>query len=178
VPFPVLLLFGFGLGAGAALAGAAELRVSPRSVLLTDGFGAFAAFMVLLLVPTSVYFYIFHGDWFLLYTVDVRRVPSAIALIGFAAELGIGLLGFGLSASCIRSARPAWSIALIGMSMFAAAGVVFLFPERLKLVGSIRQYRGGFGLVNYGGPLMQSAIVMGILLVWGAIYLVVRVRRG
>jgi len=178
VPFPVLFLFGFGLGAAAALADAGELRVSPRPVLLTDGFGAFTAFMLLLLVPTSVYFYIFHGDWFMLYTVDVRYVPSAIALIGFAVEFGIGLLGFGLSASCIRSARPAWSIALIGASAFAAAAVVFLCPERLKVVGSIRQYRGGFGLVSYGGPLMQSAIVMGILLVWGAVYLLVRIRRG
>ena len=96
MPFTTLLLLGFGVGAAAALAGAAELRVSPRPVLLSDSFGAFVAFMLLLLVPVSVYFYVFHGDWFMLYTVDVRRIPSALALLGFALELAVGLLGFAV----------------------------------------------------------------------------------
>ena len=50
--------------------------------------------MLLLLLPVSLYFYVFHGDWFMLYTFDVRRVPSALALFGFAVELAVGLLGF------------------------------------------------------------------------------------
>ena len=162
----------------AALAGAAELRVSPRPVLLSDSFGAFVAFMLLLLVPVSVYFYVFHGDWFMLYTVDVRRIPSALALLGFALEILVGLLGFGLSALCVRNARTNWALAILLACAIAAVGVVFVCPERLRVVGSFRQYRGGFGLVGYGGALLQGALAMGSLLLAGAAFLIVRIRRG
>jgi len=178
LPFTTLLLLGFGVGAAAALAGAAELRVSPRPALLSDSFGAFVAFMLLLLVPVSVYFYVFHGDWFMLYTVDVRRVPSALALFGFAVELAVGLLGFGLSALCVRSARSNWALAIVALCALAAVSVVFVCPERLRMVGSFRQYRGGFGLARYGGALMQGALAMGSLLLAGAVFLIARIRRG
>jgi len=178
VPFTSLLFFGLGLGAASALAGANELRVSPRPVLLTDSFAAFAAFMLLLLLPASAYFYVFHGDWFLLYTVDVRRVPSALALVGFVLEFGIGLLGFGVSAMCVRAARTTWAHATVAICAVAAISVLFICPERLRLVGSFREYRGGFGLVNYGGALMQGALAMGGLLLAGATFLVIRIRRG
>ena len=178
MPFTTLLLLGFGVGAAAALAGAAELRVSPRPVLLSDSFGAFVAFMLLLLVPVSVYFYVFHGDWFMLYTVDVRRIPSALALLGFALELAVGLLGFAVSALCVRNARTSLALGIVLACAFAALSVVFVCPERLRLVGSFRQYRGGFGLVGYGGALLQGALAMGSLLLAGAIFLIVRIRRG
>jgi hypothetical protein len=178
LPFTTLLLLGFGVGAAAALAGAAELRVSPRPALLSDSFGAFAAFMLLLLLPVSIYFYVFHGDWFMLYTVDVRRIPSALALLGFAVELAVGLLGFGLSALCVRNARTSWALAIVVVCALAAVSVVLLCPERLRLVGSFRQYRGGFGLARYGGSLLQGALAMGSLLLAGAVFLIVRIRRG
>ena len=178
MPFTTLLLLGFGVGAAAALAGAAELRVSPRPVLLSDSFGAFVAFMLLLLVPVSVYFYVFHGDWFMLYTVDVRRIPSALALLGFALELAVGLLGFAGSAFGARRARPRLALRMVLACAFAALSVVVVCPERLRLVGSFRQYRGGFGLVGYGGALLQGALAMGSLLLAGAIFLIVRIRRG
>ena len=178
MPFTTLSLLGFGIGAAAALAGAAELRVSPRPALLSDSFGAFAAFMLLLLLPVSVYFYVFHGDWFMLYTVDVRRIPSALALLGFAVELAVGLLGFGLSALCVRSGRTNWAVAFAALCAIAAVSVVFVCPERLRVVGSFRQFRGGFGLVRYGGALMQGALAMGSLLLAGAAFLILRIRRG
>lgn len=178
MPFTSLLFFGLGLGAASALAGANELRVSPRSVLLTDSFVAFTAFMLLLLLPASAYFYVFHGDWFLLYTVDVRTIPSALALLGFALEFALGLLGFGLSAFCVRAARTTWSHATVAICAVAALGIVFICPERLRVVGSFRQYRGGFGLVNYGGALLQGALALGSLLLAGATFLMLRIRRG
>lgn len=178
MPFTTLLLLAFGMGAASALAGASELRVSPRSVLFTESFAAFAAFMLLLLVPASAYFYVFHGDWFMLYTVDVRRVPSALALLGFGAELAVGLLGFGLSAVCVRSARSSWALATVILCGLAAIAIVFVCPERLRVVGSFRQYRGGFGLASYGGALLQGALAMGGLLVAGAAFLILRIRRG
>ncbi|MEY4577391.1 MAG: hypothetical protein RL701_2094 [Pseudomonadota bacterium] len=178
MPFTTLLLLAFGMGAASALAGASELRVSPRAVLFSDSFAAFAAFMLLLLVPASAYFYVFHGDWFMLYLLDVRRVPSALALLGFAVEVAVGLLGFGLSALCVRAARTSWSLATIIVCAIAAVGIVFVCPERLRVVGSFRQYRGGFGLVSYGGALMQGALAMGGLLLAGAAFLILRIRRG
>ena len=178
MPFTTLLLLAFGMGAASALAGANELRVSPRPILLSDSFAAFFAFMLLLVLPVSLYFYVFHGDWFMLYTVDVRRVPSALALFGFAVELAVGLVGFAGSALCVRTSHANWAIGAVVVSVIAAVSVVFLCPERLRVVGSFRQYKGGFGLVSYGGALLQGALAMGGLLTAGASFLIVRIRRG
>ena len=178
MPFTTLSLLGLGIGAAAAVAGATELRVSPRPALLSDSFAAFGAFMLLLLVPVSVYFYLFHGDWFMLYTVDVHTIPSGLVLLGFAAQVGLGLLGFFYAALCVRSARMSWALVLIAMCAFAAVGVVFVVPERLRVMGSFRQYWGGFGLEPFGGALFQGAIAMGVFLVFGTVYLLIRIRRG
>jgi hypothetical protein len=178
LPFTTLLFLALGLGAAAALAGANELRVSPRPVLLSDSFAAYAAFMLLLLVPVSAYFYVFHGDWFMLYLIDVARVPSALAVLGFGVEFALGLLGFGLSALWVRAARPSWSLVMALVCAAAAAGIVLVCPERVRLVGSFRQYRGGFGLVEYSGALMQGALAMGGLLLAGTAFLLLRIRRG
>jgi len=45
-------------------------------------------------------------------------------------------------------------------------------------MGSFRQYWGGFGLEPYGGALFQGAIAMGVFLVFGMVYLLIRIRRG
>lgn len=152
--------------------------MSPRPALLSDSFAAFGAFMLLLLVPVSVYFYLFHGDWFMLYTVDVHTVPSGLVLLGFAAEVGLGLLGFFCAAVCVRSARMSWAIALIALCALAAFSVVLIVPERLRVMGSFRQYWGGFGLEPYGGALFQGAVAMGAFLAFGTVYLLIRIRRG
>jgi len=178
LPFTTLSLLGFGVGAAAAAAGAGELRVSPRPALLSDSFGAFAAFLLLLLVPVSVYFYLFHGDWFMLYTVDVRAVPSAVVVLGFVAEAGLGLLGFVAAGLCIRSGHLSWAVAIALSSGLAAISVVFACPERLRVTGSFRQFWGGFGLEPYGGPLLHGALAMGSFLLFGTIYLLFRIRRS
>lgn len=178
MPFTTLLFLALGLGAAAALAGANELRVSPRPVLLSDSFAAYAAFMLLLLVPVSAYFYVFHGDWFMLYLIEVARVPSALALLGFGVEFVLGLLGFALSAWWVRSARSAWSLVMALLCAAAAAAVLVLCPERMRVVGSFRQFRGGFGLAPYGGALMHGALAMGGLLLAGSVFLLLRIRRG
>jgi hypothetical protein len=166
------------MGAASALAGAHELRVSPRPVMLSDSFAAYVAFTLLLLLPSSVYFYVFHGDWFLLYLADVRRVPSALALLGFFGELVIALLGFGFAAVCVRSQRNPWVIGALSLCAIGAIGVIIAVPDRLRVVGTFRQYRGGFGLVSYGGALLQGALAMGGLLCVGGTFLLFRIRRG
>lgn len=178
LPFTTLLFLAFGIGAASALAGAHELRVSPRPAVLSDSFAALVAFTLLLLLPVSVYFYVFHGDWFLLYLVDVRRVPSALAMLGFFVEFVIATLGFGLAAICLRSQRNPWVFGALVLCAIGALGVVAVAPERLRMVGTFRQYRGGFGLVSYGGALLQGALAMGGLLTVGGAFLLFRIRRG
>jgi hypothetical protein len=166
------------MGAASALAGAHELRVSPRSIMLSDSFAAFCAFTLLLLVPATLYFYVFHGDWFMLYLVDVKRLPAALVLLGFLSEIALGLLGFLFGASCVRSQRNSWVIAGLVVCGLAALAVIVVVPERLRVVGTLRQYRGNFGLTRYGGSLLQGALAMGGLLGAGAAYLLYRIRRG
>ncbi len=178
MPFTTLLLLAFGMGAASALAGAHELRLTPRHALFSSTFSAFAAFLVLLVLPVSIYFYVFHGDWFLLYLVDVRRIPSALALFGFVFEGAFGVLGFAIGASCVRNQRSNWVTYLLVAVGLTAIAVVFVAPERLLFVGNYKQYRGGFGLVKYGGTLLKGGLLMGGILLLGAAFLVLRIRQG
>ena len=178
MPLPTLVFLAFGIGLSAALLGAAELRISPRHALFSSSFKAFALFLVLLVVPVSVYFYVFHGDWFLLYSVDVRRVPSALALLGFVAEAGLGVLGFMLGSAFARAQRMGAGYAIAAACAPLAVAVAFVWPERLRSVGTFAQYRGDFGLTPYGGPLMQAGIAMGCVLAVGASFLLVRIRAA
>jgi hypothetical protein len=166
------------MGAASALAGAHELRLTPRHALFSSTFAAFAAFLVLLVIPVTIYFYVFHGDWFLLYLVDVRRVPSALALFGFIFEAALGVLGFAIAASCVRNQRSSWVTYLLISVGLAAVAVLFVAPERLLFVGNYKQYRGGFGLVKYGGTLLKGGLLMGGILLLGATFLVMRIRQG
>lgn len=178
MPFPTFVFVAFGVGVASALLGGSELRETPRHPALTGSFKAFALFLVLVLLPASVYFYIFHGDWFLLYAIDVRRVPSAIALFGFVVELGLGVGGFSLGAMFARTQRTSLGFATAGAAIIAAITSIVLFRERLSMVGTFAQYRGDFGLRPYGGPLMQAGLIMGLALVYGAAYLLVRIRMA
>jgi len=163
----------------AALAGRVELRVSPRPPLLTKSFAAYLLFASLVLVPASVYFYVFHGDWFLLYTIDVRRIPSAIALVAFVLEAGLGGLGFLVGASMVRGQRETLGGVLVGVAILCSAGVVFVAKDRLAVVGSYSQFVGGFGLEPYqDGPLLQGTIVMSALLLVGLGSLLLRIAAS
>ncbi|MEM9190252.1 MAG: hypothetical protein AAGF12_13795 [Myxococcota bacterium] len=179
MPLPTLVCLAFASGVAAALASRAELRVSPRPALLTRSFGAYALFAMLLLVPVSAYFYIFHGDWFLLYVIDVRRIPSAIALIGFLFEAVIGAAGFFLAAQLVRGGRDIAASVFLGVALLAGAVVLFIAPDRLSKVGSFAEFRGGFGLTEFGtGPLLQGTIAMGSLLLLGLIFLLYRLHAS
>lgn len=173
----MLILLAFGIGVAAALSAAERLRFSPRPVLLSGSFAVFAMFMGLLFIPVSAYFYIFHGDWFLLYLMDVQKIPSAVALLFFVLEFCLGLLGYLLGAALARGQNVASGAVVVGACVVASIGVLFAFPDRLSLVGSYAQYHGDFGLVRYGAsPVLQGAVPMGALLVAGTLFLLVRLR--
>ncbi|NOY90892.1 MAG: hypothetical protein GXP55_06730 [Deltaproteobacteria bacterium] len=175
MPLPSLLAFAFASGLAAAIAARVELRVSPRPPLLTRSFAAWTLFSVLILVPVSVYFYVFHGDWFLLYAFDVARIPSAVALMGFVLEIGLGALGFVLGASLVRSQREVVAGGLLGLTLLVAVAVPILAKDRLSQVGSFAQYRGGFGLEPYGdGALFAGTLAMSSLTLAGFAFLLAR----
>jgi hypothetical protein len=176
MPLPTLVFIAFGVGVSAALVGGTELRLSPRHAVLTSSFKAYALFLTLIVLPISIYFYVFHGDWFLLYAADVRRIPSAVALIGFMAECAIGVVGFQLGAGFARNQRIGLGYAISGAAGVAALAVVALWPERLSVVGTFAQYRGDFGLRTYSGDLMQAGIAMGAVLAFATVFLLARIR--
>lgn len=177
MPLPTLLFLAVVSGLAAALAAKAELRISPRPAVLTRSFVAYALFVGLVLIPASVYFYAFHGDWFLMYAVDVRRVPSALALVGFIGEAALGVGAFAIGAALVRGQREGIGKALIVLCTAAAVAVIVVARDRLAVVGTYAQYRGGFGLATYGhGPLLQGTVAMGLILAAGLGYLLVRLH--
>jgi hypothetical protein len=178
VPLPPLLLFTLASGLAAALAGRQELRTSPRHVALTRAFFAFVSYVVLVVVPASVYFYAFHGDWFLLYLVDVARIPSAVALIGFVGQAALGLGAFVLAAVLIRNQREVVVGAVLGLVVVAGGGSVLGYADRLERVGSYAQYHGQFGLVPYEGALLTGTLAMSAIALFGLAFLLVRLWQA
>jgi hypothetical protein len=166
-------------GLAAALAGRHELRTSPRPAPLTRTFFAYASYAVLVVVPVSIYFYAFHGDWFLLYFADVSKIPSAVALVGFALEAGLGALGFLLGAALVRNQREIIALVLLGLLAAIAVAVVVLYAERLVQVGTFAQFHGQFGLKHFAdGPLLTGTLAMIALSVLGLAFLLVRLWQA
>ncbi|GAB5550051.1 MAG: hypothetical protein SangKO_098110 [Sandaracinaceae bacterium] len=175
MPLPALVALAFVSGLSASLAGRQELRMSPRPVALTRSFLAYLSYAVLVIVPASVYFYLFHGDWFLLYAVDVQRIPSAVALVGFMGQGALGVLGFVLGAVLVRNQRELIVGILLGVAVVAAGVLVVLYADRLGQVGSYAQYHGQFGLESYAsGPLLTGALGLGGIVLVGLAVLLAR----
>ena len=176
MPLPTVLCLAFCSGLAAALAARNEIRLSPRHPLLTRGFAAYAIFLGLVLVPISLYFYLFHGDWFLLYLWDVREVPSAIALVGFVVEFALGVSGFSLGATLVRSQRDLVAALAACAALLAAIAPAGLAGDRLAAVGSYAQFHGGFGLARFDeGAMLHGAALMLVVFLVGFAFTLVRV---
>ncbi len=179
MPLPPLLVFTVVSGLAAALASRAELRTSPRPVALTRSFFAYVSYAVLVIVPASVYFYVFHGDWFLLYFVDVSQIPSAIALIGFVLQGMLGALAFLLGALLVRGQREVVAGAALGILVVGGAAVFFVYGDRLAQVGSYAQFHGQFGLEPFeSGPLLTGSLALVAIAVFGLAFLLVRLWQA
>lgn len=179
MPFPTALLLTLATGFAAAAAARSELRLSPRQALLTRSFFAYALFAAFVMTPGAVYFYLFHGDWFLLYAVNVATIPSALALVGFAAQVAVGALGFFLGAHLVRAGRDNIARVAAGLLGLLGVGAIPLAGDRLAKVGSYAQFHGAFGLT----PLMDSVVMHGMILVYmvvavGLAFLLVRIRQA
>ncbi|HEY8429072.1 MAG TPA: hypothetical protein VIL20_11885 [Sandaracinaceae bacterium] len=179
MPLPTMLVLTVVSGLAAALAGRAELRTSPRPVALTRSFLAYLSYAVLVIVPASVYFYVFHGDWFLLYFLDVSRIPSAIALVGFVLQAGLGALGFVVGAMLVRSQREVAAGVILGVLLVAGASVFFVYGDRLAQVGNYSQFHNQFGLTPFGsGPLLTGSLALVAIALFGLTFLLVRLWQS
>ena len=179
LPLPTLLLFTFGSGLATALADAAELRATPRAALATRGFLAYSWFAWCLLVPTATFYYLFYGDWFLLYLLDVERIPSALALFGFLGLYGFGALGFQVGASLVRAQHEVAAGGLLAATILGALLAPLPFRGRLGVMGTYEQFHGRYGLRPVAeGPLLPATYWVGALLLAGLLALIARIRWG
>lgn len=178
MPLPTQLLLTFATGVLTALAARSDLRVTPKSVLGSRAFLAYMLYAVLVLLPVSGYFYLFHGDWFLLYLIDTDRIPSAVALLGSFAQAGLGALGFLTGGTLIRSQREQWAWAAWGAALASGLGFLPLVQERLNVVGTYVQFHGDFGLRSYRDGLLQSTLWMAFWLLAGLVVLLYRLGPG
>lgn len=179
MPLPTLIFLVFGIGIGAAMASKDALRMSVRPVLLSASFATYLSFLLLVAIPISVYFYIFHGDWFLLYLSDVRKIPSALALVGFLLEGCVGAAGFSLGAALVRRRQFTAGYWVIGACGALGLSVFGVFQNRVWRVGNYTQYHYGFALKSYvSSAIFVSALLMSALLAAATAYLVFRLRYG
>jgi len=178
LPIPTQLLFTFASGVLVALAARAGLRGSPKPTALSHAFHAYLLYAGLVVVPASLYLYIFHGDWYLLYLVDSQRVPSALVLLGCLVEVGLGAAGFFLGATFVRNQREPWAGAVVGITASLGVAAIPIVQSRLSVVGSYAQFHGDFGLAPFGGALLHGVVWMTLWCMLGLALLAYRVGLG
>jgi len=178
LPLFFLLLIAVATGALSAHAGRDEVRHGADPIWRMDAFQAYAIFLGSVLFPTAIYFYVFHGDWFLFYWVDTARAPWIWGVLVSLLLLGAAILGFGVGVALCRASRDAAARRIaIGM-LFVALIVWPLGWRRLSVVGTYRQFARSYGLIEFfASPAFQSGLAMllinGVALVW----IVYRIER-
>ncbi|MEM7138932.1 MAG: hypothetical protein AAF500_20315 [Myxococcota bacterium] len=176
MPLVFLLLIALSTGVLAAHAGREEVRHSADPMWRMEAFLAYALFVALVLLPTTIYFYVFHGDWFLLYWVDAAKAAWAWGILVSAALLGFSMLGFRLGAALCRAGREAALRRIAALGFVAAAAVWPLAWARLHVVGSYREFTRDYGLTTYfSSAAFYAGLVMLILLVAAFVWVAYRI---
>ena len=178
MPLLFLLLIAIATGAFSAYAGRDEVRDSPDPVWRMETFLAYALFVALVLLPTVIYFYLFHGDWFLFYSVDTAGAPLFWCLLGAVLLLGAAFLGFRIGAALCRASRDTAARRIAAGVLFVALTVWPLGWDRLSLVGSYRQFNRVYGLTPFfASPAFYSGLVMLLTIGLAFGWLVYRIDR-
>ena len=178
MPLVFLLFVAIATGALSAYAGRDELRHNGEAVWRTESFLAYSLFVLFLLLPTLVYFYVFHGDWFLFYWVDTRRAPWVWGMLAALFLVGAALLGFHLGAALCRASRATAARRMSVVTLLVGCAVWPLVWERLSAVGSHRQFTRDYGLVTFFASPAFYAGVATLVVVSGAFaWLVFRIDR-
>ena len=178
LPLLFLLLITIATGALSAYAGRDEVRDSPDPVWRMESFLAYALFVALVLLPTVIYFYIFHGDWFLFYWFDTDRAPVSWGLLAALLLLGAAFLGFRIGAALCRASRDAATRRITAGALFIALAVWPLGWDRLSVVGSYRQFTRDYGLTAFfSSPAFYSGLAMLLTIALACGWLVYRIDR-
>ena len=159
LPLFFLLFMAFATGALAAYAGRDEIRHSSSEAMWrAESFLAYAVVLRgLVLLPTGLYFYVFHGDWFLLYWVNTgnERLGSwGLSLVWSSCTArrrvrGASAVGAALCRGS-RDSAAARRLAIVLMAVLRGRAVWPLAWERLsqssaRFGSTTRDY----GLVSY-----------------------------
>jgi hypothetical protein len=178
LPLLFLLLIAIATGALSAHAGRDEVRHSADPVWRMEAFLAYALFLGFVLVPTAVYFYVFHGDWFLFYWIDTGRAPWLWGLLATLLLLGAASLGFLFGAALCRASRDVAARRIATGALFIALAVWPLGWDRLSVVGSYRQFTRDYGLTAFFlSPAFYSGFVMLVIIGVAFGWIVYRVDR-
>jgi hypothetical protein len=178
LPLLFLLLIAIATGALSAHAGRDEVRHSSDPVWRMEAFLAYALFVGLVLLPTAIYFYVFHGDWFLFYWVDTARAPWVWGMLATLLLAGAAFLGFGLGAALCRASRDAAARRITAGALFIALAVWPLGWDRLSVVGSYRQFTRDYGLTTFfTSPVFYSGLAMVLTIGLAFGWLVYRIDR-
>ena len=105
MPLLFLLFIAFATGAFAAYSGREEVRLSADPVWRMESFLGYALFIAFVLLPATILFYAFHGDWFLFYFVDTSRAPWLIGLLVALAVAGAAAQGIAAQMQNREDAR-------------------------------------------------------------------------
>ena len=179
MPFPILICLALISGLLSALAARVDLKVNPRHPLLTPSFGAYVLYLLFVFLPSGAYYYVFHGDWFLLYLLDVRYIPSALALVGFIVVASLGVLSFWVGALMVRSARESSVVALSFVSLMLGIVCCIFARNRLSVVGTRIQFEGDLGLDPFWeSTVSRGTFSLGLVLIIGFVFLCYRLYRS
>ena len=166
------------MGALSAHAGRDEVRHSADPVWRMEAFLAYALFVGFVLLPAVIYFYAFHGDWFLSYWVDTGRAPWVWGMLVVLFLVGAASLGFWLGAALCRASRDGAVRRIAVSALFIAAAVWPLGWDRLSAVGSYRQFTRDYGLVTFlASPAFYSGLAMLVIIGAAFAWLVYRIDR-
>lgn len=178
MPLFFLLFIAFATGAFAAYAGRDELRHSSEAIWRAEAFLAYALFCGLLLLPTVIYFYAFHADWFLLYWINTARAPWVWGLMAVVLVGGASLGGFTLGAALCRRSRDLVARRLGFAGVVLAVALWPLTWGRLAFVGTHRQFARDYGLTSYfaSAPFYAGLVILLVLSVAFA-WVVIRIDR-
>lgn len=178
MPLIALVLLNIVVGLLLAESAARELRASPRSVMALRGFAAVAMHETLVVTPCLFWLLERQPDWMVSYLFDGAKIPSALALFLGLVDGALGLAGFAVGARWFREHHPRRIRVAAGAIVAAAALGLLVARERVGVVGSYLQFRGGFGLAPWLGSSASAAVLVALFASGaGAGALVVWLRR-
>ncbi len=178
LPLLFLLFVAIATGALSAYAGRDEIRHSGEAMWRSEAFLAYGLFVGLVLLPTVIYFYVFHGDWFLFYWIDTERARWVWGLVAVLLLFGAAFAGFRLGVAFCRASRD---VAARRITLAAGLMALAVWPvawERLSVVGSHRQFTREYGLLDFfSSPTFYSGLAMLVAASVAFAWLVYRIDR-